>query len=70
MADARDDLRATSEAIQDDAEQLADLEARKRSLDPTDPAVAELSRLIERLAESVASKATAERELSEELQQG
>jgi hypothetical protein len=67
MPDASDDLRATSEAIQDDAERLADLEAQKRSLDSADPQVEELSRQIETLTHGMADKATAERELSEEL---
>jgi hypothetical protein len=70
MTDARDDLRATSEAIQDDAERLAGLEARKRSLDAADPEVIELSRQIETLTLQMAEKAAAERELSEEIQAG
>jgi hypothetical protein len=70
MPDAREDLRATSEAIQDDAERLAELEARKRTLDAADPQVEELSREIETLARVMADKATAERELSEEIQAG
>jgi hypothetical protein len=68
MPDAREDLRATSEAIQDDAERLAELEARKRALDAADPLVEELSREIETLARAMANKATVERELSEEIQ--
>jgi hypothetical protein len=70
MPDARKDLRATSEAIQDDAERLAELEARKRTLVAADPQVEELSREIETLARVMADKATAERELSEEIQAG
>ena len=68
--DARSDLRATSEAIQDDAERLAGLEARKRSLDAADPEVVDLSQQIETLARRMADKAAAERELSEEIQAG
>ena len=68
--DARADLRATSEAIQDDAERLAELEARKRSLDTADPEVVELSQQIDMLARRIADKAAAERELSEEIQAG
>lgn len=68
MSDAHDDLRATSEAIQDDAERLAAMEEEKRSLDATDPRVEELSREIEALARAVRNKATAERQLSEEIQ--
>jgi hypothetical protein len=70
MPDASEDLRATSEAIQDDAERLADLESRKRALDAADPQVEELSREIETLTHGMADKATAERELSEEVQPG
>ncbi len=68
MPDAQEDLRATSEAIQDDAEQLAMLETQKRDLEPTNPEVVEMSRRIEELAQEMATKATAERELSEEIQ--
>jgi hypothetical protein len=68
MPDAREDLHSTSEAIQDDAERLAELEARKRSLNAADPEVEGLSREIEALTRGMAKKATAERELSEEIQ--
>jgi hypothetical protein len=68
MPDAQEDLRATSEAIQDDAEQLAMLETQKRDLEPTNPEVVEMSRRIEELAQEMATKATVERELSEEIQ--
>jgi hypothetical protein len=70
MTDAREDLRATSEAIQDDAERIAGLEARKRSLDAADPEVVELSRQIEVLTRGMADKAAAERELTDEIQAG
>jgi hypothetical protein len=69
MPDAHEDLRATSEAIQDDAEELATLEVRKREIEPTDSQVVDLSRRIEELAQEMATKATAERELSEEIQE-
>jgi hypothetical protein len=68
MPDAEEDLRSTAEAIKDDADQLKDLETRKISLDPADPAVVELSREVEELTTGLAHKATAERELSEEIQ--
>lgn len=68
MPDPEEDLRATAEAIQDDAEQLKQLEARKVALDPDDPLVLDLSRQIEALVATIADKARAERELSEELQ--
>jgi hypothetical protein len=68
MADTLDDLRATSESLEVDAERLADLEERKQRLDLTEPAMAELSREIEILVHRMADKATAERELAEEIQ--
>jgi hypothetical protein len=68
MADPLDDLRATSEALETDAERLAELEERKQRLDLTEPAMAELSREIEILVHRMADKATAERELAEEIQ--
>jgi hypothetical protein len=68
MADQLDDLRATSEALEADAERLAELEERKQRLDLTEPAMAELSREIEILVHRMADKATAERELAEEIQ--
>ncbi|HET9456114.1 MAG TPA: hypothetical protein VFO78_02140 [Candidatus Limnocylindrales bacterium] len=68
MSDARDDLRATSESIRHDAERLAALEAEKSAIDPENPRVLELSREIEELTRRLAHEATAERELSEEIQ--
>jgi hypothetical protein len=67
MTDAKDDLRATSEAVRDDAELLADLEARKLSLDPADPEVDRLSREIQELVRTLGHMAAAERELAEEI---
>ena len=69
MPDAQEDLRATSEAIQDDAEELATLETQKRELEPSNPRVVEMSQRIEELAQEMATKATAERELSEDIQE-
>ncbi len=68
MPDARDDLRATSESIEGDAERLRDLEVQKQALDPADPSVVELSNEAEDLTHRIAHKATSERELSEEIQ--
>jgi len=67
MPDARDDLSATSEAIQADAQNLKDLEAFKNSLDPADPRVVDLSYQIEALIRRIAQEARAETELSEEI---
>ena len=67
MSDAEDDLRATSEAIQDDAHLLADLEAKKLALEPTDPEVDRLSLAIQQLVQTISHKAAAELELAAEL---
>ena len=67
MSDPVNDLRATSDAVLNDAERLTELETKKRSLDPADPEVDRLSREIEELARRLSHKATAERELSEEI---
>ena len=70
MPDAEDDLRSTSETIEDDAKRLAAMEGQKRRLQPDDPRVVDLSRQIEALVSEMATKVTAERELSEEIQRG
>jgi hypothetical protein len=67
MSDATSDLRATSEAIRDDAHLLAELEARKLSLDSADPEVDRLSVEIQELVRTIGHKASAERELAEEI---
>ena len=67
MPDAQKDLRATAEAIQDDALLLADLEARKLSLDRADPEVERLSIVIQQLVETMSHKAAAELELAGEI---
>jgi hypothetical protein len=68
VPDAKDDLRATSESIQSDAERLAALEARKQTLDPEDPEVLALSQQVEELTLRIRQQATAEREIAEEIQ--
>ena len=67
MSDPVNDLRATSDAVLSDAERVTELETTKRSLDPADPEVDRLSREIEDLARHLSHKATAERELSDEI---
>jgi hypothetical protein len=68
MPDPREDLRATEESIHGDAERVKDLEEEKWALDPEDPQVQELSEQVERLSASLHDKATAERELSQDIQ--
>ena len=68
MSESRDDLRSTSEALQDDAEVVNMLEQEKERLDALDPRVAEITRQIESLMRRMTTKATAQRELVEEIQ--
>ena len=65
--DARDELHATSESLQDDAERVRAMEAEKDGLDPLDPRVLEMSDDIEQLTRNMAQKATNERALSQEI---
>lgn len=70
MRYARDDLRSTAEALQDDADLLAALEKEKETLDPADPRMPELAREVEELLRRMTTKAAAERELVDEIQAG
>ena len=65
--DGEDDLRATTDAIEADATRLAAIEARKGSLTPHDPLLAELSDAAVDLADRIAAETRAERGLTEEL---
>lgn len=66
MPNARDDLRATSDDAAADAKELAAVEERKGELDPSDPRNVDLSESAEELANSLATKTKAERELVDE----
>lgn len=68
MGEAEDDLRATAESLQDDADRLKDVEASKERLDPSDPKVLELAHEAKELAGTIADKANVEVALAEELQ--
>ena len=68
MGDADDDLRATAESLQDDADRLKDLEASKERLDPSDPKVLELANEAKELARTIADKTNIEVALAEEVQ--
>lgn len=63
-----DDLRATGESIHRDAKRIEQLEEKKAELDPADPEVDELSRKADHLATELKDKASAEREISEDIQ--
>ena len=68
MADPQQDLHATAESIRRDAELVKTLEEQKADLDPADPRVVGISERVERIATGLQDKATAERELAEEIQ--
>ena len=61
------DLHATEDSIRADLFRLATVEAKKTALDPTDPELDRLSDEAVKLAEGLARKARAERQLGEEL---
>jgi hypothetical protein len=66
-ADADEDLRATSDAIQADLRQLAAIEGEKETLDPREPRMDRLSEEAVRLADRIAREARAERALADEI---
>jgi chromosome segregation ATPase len=68
MSDLHEDLRSTEDSIRHDADRLKNLEDEKAATDPADPRITELSEQAERLAASLHDTATAERELSEQIQ--
>lgn len=68
MTNPRDDLKATEQSIHRDAKRIAELEEQKASLDPTDPAVEQISDQVQEAARSLTDKTTAEQELVEEIQ--
>jgi hypothetical protein len=61
------DLRATGDSIRADLSRLAHVEADKQALDPADPDVDRLSRVAVELADRIARKTRAERELSDAI---
>jgi hypothetical protein len=68
-AEQRDDLRATAEAIVEDAEELKQIELRKLNLRPDEQAEegTELAEQAEVLAEDISVKARVEKQLAEEI---
>lgn len=68
MTNPRDDLRATEEAIQQDANTIVELEKHKSTLDPTDAEVGRISDKVQQIAYTLRDKATAEQDLVEEIQ--
>jgi hypothetical protein len=66
----REDLAATSESLQDDAERVVDIEHEKQDLDAADPRVDTLSVEAELLAGQIQQKSRIERELADEIESG
>ena len=68
MPDPIQDLRSTEDAIDADAQSIAELEREKRNLDPNDSRVRTLSERVEQVASDLSRKASAEQDLSELVQ--
>jgi hypothetical protein len=68
-AEQKDDLRATAEAIVDDAEELKQIELRKLSLEPGEDVdeSTELATEAEELAEDISMKARIEKQLADDI---
>ena len=67
LSSEEQDLRATGDSIRADLSRLAGVEADKRALDPKDPDVDRLSQMAVELADRIARKTRAERELSTDI---
>jgi cysteine sulfinate desulfinase/cysteine desulfurase-like protein len=70
VSEQEDDLRATTEDIAADAEELKAIERQKARLEPEDPRMLELSEEVERIARRIVPKTVAERRLVEEANGG
>jgi hypothetical protein len=68
--DRRDDLAATSESLEGDAERLLAIEREKQTLDAADPRVDVLSIEAERIAVQIQQKSRVERDLADGLEPG
>lgn len=66
MSDAGSALRATSDALLRDLEQLAEIEREKGEMSPDDPRLVELAAEVETLALRVLGRTVRQRELTEE----
>jgi hypothetical protein len=69
MANARDDLKATIDDVATDAEELLEVEEKKKELEPTDPRAGGLSAKAQRIARDLVAKTTAERELVDQARE-
>ena len=61
--DLESDIQATAQDIAADAANLRAIETEKAEIDPADPRALDLAAQAERLAQGIASKTVAEREL-------
>jgi hypothetical protein len=61
------DLRATTDSVQSDAQRLVDLEAEKATMKADDPALDRASEEAVRLGERIARETRAERQLGSEI---
>jgi hypothetical protein len=65
LSDTAEDLRATSDAVLRDLEILGAIETQKRTLEPGDPQLIELSDRVETLAARLLDTSTRQRRLTE-----
>jgi hypothetical protein len=68
MDDLEEDVRATAQSIEADADRLAAIEDEKKTLDSADPRILELSREAELISKRLVPKTVAERALVVENQ--
>jgi hypothetical protein len=68
MDDLNEDIRATAQSIEADADRLAAIEDEKKSLGSADPKLLELSREAELISKRLLPKTVAERALVAERQ--
>lgn len=68
MDELEDDLRATAQSIESDADRLAEIEDEKKRLGSDDPRLLALSREAEAIAKRLVPKTVAERALAAEAQ--
>jgi hypothetical protein len=67
MGDPKEDLRATSESISQDAREVDALEKEKTALDPEDPKLQVISKKVEAVIDTMQDKAAAETALVDEI---
>jgi len=70
MDELEEDLRATAQVIEVDADRLAAIEDEKKTLASDDPRLLDLSREAEMIAKRIVPKTVAERALAVEAQKG